>query len=69
MEKIFNEIVMSDLQKMNELVQKGWFETTDFNEAAINLSNSLAAYHQEVSSCENYKKEVCADKSMMAKGA
>ena len=49
MEKIFNEIVMSDLQKLNELVQKGWFETTDFNEAAINLSNSLAAYHQEVS--------------------
>ena len=32
MEQLFNQIVAKDLQKMNELVQKGWYGTTDFNE-------------------------------------
>lgn len=53
-EKLFNEIAMKDLQKLNSLVSKGYFETTDFNEAVLSLSNSLQAYHQEVNSenCE-----------------
>ena len=68
MESIFNQMVLSDLRKMNELVRKGWFGTTDFNNAVINLSNSLAAYHQEVT-CEGNQRGECLPKSELAKGA
>ena len=68
MEKLFNKMVLSDLHKMNELVQKGWFGTTDFNEAVLNLSNSLSAYHQEVNR-EGYTKGERISQSELAKGA
>ena len=68
MEKLFNEMVLSDLHKMNELVQKGWFGTTDFNEAVLNLSNSLSAYHQEVN-CEGNTKGERIPQGELAKGA
>ena len=68
MEKLFKQMVLSDLHKINELVQKGWFGTTDFNEAVLNLSNSLAAYHQEVT-CEGNTEGECIPKGKLAKGA
>lgn len=64
-EQLFNEIVLKDLQKLNELIRKGWFDTSDFNEAALNLSNSLAMYHQEVSH-EVCKKRECLQKRKLA---
>ena len=60
-EQLFKEIVLKDLQRVNEHVRKGWFDTSDFNEAALTLSNSLAMYHQEVSN------EVCKEREYLQK--
>ena len=60
-EQLFNEIVLKDLQQCNDLVRKGWFGTSDFNEAALTLSNSLAMYHQEVTN------EVCKEREYLQK--
>ena len=70
MEHLFNQMVSKDLQKMNELVRKGWYETSDFSEAVLNLSNSLAMYHQaQGEKNENCKKGECLQKGELAKGA
>lgn len=66
-ELLFNEIVMSDLQKMNTLVQKGWFGTTDFDEAANCLKHALSVYLEERD--ENCKKGEYLQKDVLAKGA
>lgn len=68
MEETFNLMVAKDLQRMNELVRKGWYETSDFNEAVLSLSNSLAMYHQEVTN-EIHTKGKCVSKGELAKGA
>ena len=68
MEQLFNEIVLKDLNKMNELVRKGWYGTTDFNEAVLNLSNSLAVFHQEATN-EDYTKGERISEVKLAKGA
>ena len=60
-EQLFNEIVSKDLQRFNDLVRKGWFGTSDFKDAALTLSNSLAMYHQEVSN------EVCKEREYLQK--
>ena len=52
-EQLFNKMVLNDLKKLNELVLKGYYDTSDFEEASITLSNSLAMFHQEI------KNEVC----------
>lgn len=53
--KLFYEIAMKDLQNLNSLVSKCYFETSDFNDAVLSLCNSLSAYHQEVSD-ESHKE-------------
>ena len=53
-ENLFNEIVSKDLQKLNELVSKGWYGTTNFDEAANELRHSLSVYLEEEN--ENCKK-------------
>jgi hypothetical protein len=63
-EKLFNEIAMKDLQKLNALVSKGYFETSDFNEAALSLCNSLSAYHQEVSNDNREKREYLQERKL-----
>jgi len=68
MEQMFNEIVLNDLNKMNEMVRKGWYGTTDFNEAVLNLSNSLAVFHQEATN-EDYTKGERISESRLARGA
>lgn len=68
MEQLFNEMVLKDLDKVNELVRKGWYGTTDFNEAVLNLSNSLAVYHQEVMN-EDYTKGERISEIKLARGA
>lgn len=52
-EKLFKQMVSEDLGKLNELVLKGYYDTSDFEDAVLALSNSLAMYHQEVNN------EVC----------
>ena len=66
-EKLFNEIVSKDLHKLNELVSKGWYETTDFDEAVSNLKFSLGIYLEEKD--ENCKKGEYLQESILAKGA
>lgn len=68
-EQIFNEIVKKDLDKFNKLVQKGYFNTSDFAESALTLSNSLAMYHQEVNDYENRKEGEYLQKTKLAKRA
>ena len=67
-ELLFNQIALNDLKKVNELVLKGYYETSDYEEAVLALSNSLAMYHQEVSN-ENCKKGEYLQTSKLAKGA
>ena len=70
MEQLFNQIVAKDLQRVNELVNKGWYGTTDFNEAVLTLSNSLAMYHQaQGETDESYTKGERISKVRLAKGA
>lgn len=70
MEKLFNEMVSKDLEKLNELVRKGWYETTDFNDAVLNLSNSLAMYHQaQGENNESYSRGEYLSEDKLAKGA
>lgn len=66
-ELLFNELVMSDLQKMNQMVQKGWFGTTDFDEAVNKLKNALSVYLEERD--ENCEKGEYLQKNVLAKGA
>jgi len=44
--KLFDEVALEDLKKLNELYLKGWTETSDFNEAADNLLFSLSVFLQ-----------------------
>lgn len=67
-EKIFNELCMVDLIKLNSLAIKGYFETTDFDKAVSDLINSLSAYVQEVG-YENCEERKCLQESRMAEGA
>ena len=66
-EILFNQIVKSDLQRFNEMVQKGWFGTTDFDEAANNLMHGLSVYLEERN--ENCKEGEYLQKSQLARGA
>ena len=66
-EKLFNEIVSKDLQNFNELVRKGWYGTTDFDEAANCLKHALSVYLEERD--ESCKKGEYLQESRMAKGA
>lgn len=66
-EKLFNEIVSKDLQTLNDMVSKGWYGTTDFDEAVNNLKHALSVYLEERD--ENSKKGEYLQKSILAKGA
>lgn len=66
-EKLFNEIVLKDLQKLNELVLKGWHGTTDFDEAVSKLQFSLGIYLEEKD--ESRKEGEYLQESRLAKGA
>lgn len=45
--KLFDDIALKDLQKLNELYLKGWTEISDFNEAVDSLLFSLSVFLQE----------------------
>lgn len=45
-EKDFRTIVQGDLEKLNSLISKGYFDTSDFKEAVLNASNSLSILYQ-----------------------
>lgn len=68
MEQLFNEMVRKDLARLNKLVADKNFDTTDFNEAVLTLSNSLAMYHQEVT-FESCTKGERIQESWLDKGA
>ena len=67
-EKLFKEIALKDLQKLNDLVLKHQYNSSSFDEAVLNLSNTLAFYHQEVTNA-NCKEGEYLQESGMAKGA
>ena len=64
-EELFNQMVSKDLKKVNELVLKGHYDTSDFERAALTLSNSLSMYCQEINN-EVRKKRKCLQKSKLA---
>lgn len=66
-ELLFNELVMKDLQKLNTLVSKGWFGTTDFDEAVNNLKHALGVYLEERD--ESCKKGEYLQTNKLARGA
>lgn len=64
-EELFNQMVLKDLKKLNELVLKEYYDTSDFEEASLALSNSLAMYCQEVNN-EVCKKGECLQTKKLA---
>lgn len=67
-EHLFNQIALKDLQRLNSLIIKGWYETSDFNEAVLSLCNSLSAYHQEAT-YESRTQGERLPEAKLAKGA
>lgn len=47
-ETLFKEIAKSDLDNLNLLISKGYFETSDFESAVSKLENALAFLSQEM---------------------
>ena len=41
-ELLFKQIVKNDLDNLNTLINKGWYETSDFEKAVLDLSNTLS---------------------------
>ena len=41
-ELLFKQIAKNDLDNLNDLVNKGWYETSDFEKAVLDLSNTLS---------------------------
>ncbi len=66
-EQLFKSLAEKDLNKLNKLVTDGWYETSDFEEAVLSLSNSLAMLHQEI--YEDRKEGEHLQKTKLAKGA
>jgi hypothetical protein len=50
--KLFDEVALKDLNKVNELYLKGWTNTSDFNEAVDSLLFSLSVFLQAQESQE-----------------
>ena len=67
MEELFNQTVVKDLDNLNELVRKGWYGTTDFDEAVSKLQFALGVYLEERN--EGNQRGECLPKSQLAKGA
>lgn len=40
-ELLFKQIAKKDLDNLNTLINKGWYETSDFKKAVLDLSNTL----------------------------
>lgn len=51
-ESLFNRIAKEDLDNFNSLINKGYFDTSTFEEAIISLSNSLDILYKEITSKE-----------------
>lgn len=45
-EKLFNEIVKDDYDKFSSLVNKGYFEISEFKDDVSNLANALSILSQ-----------------------
>lgn len=41
-ELLFKQIAKKDLDNLNTLINKGWYETSDFKKAVLDLSNTLS---------------------------
>lgn len=41
-ELLFKQIAKKDLDNLNDLINKGWYETSDFEKAVLDLSNTLS---------------------------
>lgn len=67
-EKLYIEMVQKDLEHFITLVNNRYFETSDFTEAALSLSNSLSIFCQEVD-YESSTQGERLQKSNMARGA
>lgn len=55
-ELLFNQICADDLHKLNDLISKGYFETSDFKICVLNLSNTLAMLHQAIGKKNAYQE-------------
>lgn len=47
-EDLFNQLCSNDLMKLNELIGKGYFETSVFEEMILKVSDNLAMLHQAI---------------------
>ena len=41
-ELLFKQIAKKNLDNLNALINKGWYETSDFEKAVLDLSNTLS---------------------------
>lgn len=55
-EVLFNQIVKSDLDSLNQMVSKEYFELSEFKEKILTLSNSLAMLYQAMGENDDLQK-------------
>lgn len=61
-EILFNQLCSKDLNELNELIRKGYFETSVFEEKLLRVADSLAVLHQVITiergkyDCEENRK-------------
>ena len=47
-ELLFKQIAKKDLDNLNNLINKGWYETSDFEKAVLDLSNTLSMLQEAI---------------------
>ncbi len=47
-ETLFSEIAQVDFQKLEEIIQKGYFQSSEFENAVLETANTLLSLHQAI---------------------
>ena len=63
-ELLFKQIAKKDLDNLNALINKGWYETSDFEKAVSDLSNTLSMLGEAI--YESRTQRECLQEAKLA---
>ena len=66
-ELLFKQIAKKDLDNLNTLINKGWYETSDFEKAVLDLSNTLSMLQEAIYESRTQGERL--QETKLAKGA
>lgn len=55
-ETLFSEIAKGEVQNLEKLIQKGLFQSSDFENAVLETANVLLSLHQAILQAKGEKK-------------